>query len=183
MTFNQAIRRKRTHNQRRYNRSPKMAGCPQKTGICLRVGTTKPKKPNSAIRKIAKVRLYTGYNVRAVIPGSGFQLQEHNTVLVRAGRVRDIPGIHYRLIRNKLDLGPPSAFQRQQRRSKFGVTNWVYLIRTPGGEPWSVVSRVRTKRQYHEAEWGLPVTWAKTTSRIKTQYVPPRLQEDNDLEK
>jgi len=174
LTFNQAVRHQRKNKSRHYNRSPKMEGCPQKTGICLRVGTTKPKKPNSAIRKIAKVRLYTGYNVRAVIPGSGFQLQEHNTVLVRAGRVRDIPGIHYRLIRNKLDLGPPLTFQRQQRRSKFGVTNWVYLIRTPTGEPWSVVSRVRSKRQYHEAEWGLPVTWKKTTGRIQNQNVPPK---------
>jgi small subunit ribosomal protein S12 len=180
MTFNQAVRHQRKHHLRKYNRSPKMSYCPQKTGICLRVGTTKPKKPNSAVRKIAKVRLHTGYNVRAVIPGAGFHLQEHNTVLLRAGRVRDIPGIHYRLIRNKLDLGPPLSFQRQQRRSKFGVTNWVYLIRTPAGEPWSVVSRVRSKRQHHQAEWGLPVTWAKTGSRIRTQYVPPRTENESN---
>lgn len=118
-TFNQVLRRGRQRPPR-YNRSPKMEGCPQKTGICLKVGTTKPKKPNSAIRKIAKVRLPTGHNVRAVIPGSGFDLMEHNTVLVRAGRVRDIPGVHYRLVRNKYDLGPPHGFARQQRRSKFG---------------------------------------------------------------
>lgn len=138
-----------------------MKGCPQRAGICLRVGTTKPKKPNSAVRKIAKVSLVGGHNVRAVIPGAGFDLQEHNTVLLRAGRARDIPGVHYKLIRNKLDLDPPSGFRRTHRRSKFGVINWAYVFRTPGGEPLKVVCRLRSRRHSMQAEWGLPLTWER----------------------
>ena len=145
-----------------------MGGAPQRAGICLRVGTTKPKKPNSAIRKIAKVNLATGYNVRAVIPGSGFDLQEHNTVLLRAGRARDIPGVHYKLIRNKLDLDPPSGFQRQSRRSKFGVLNWAYVFRTPAGEPLKVACSLRARRHVMQGEWGLPLTWEKGNYSVQT---------------
>lgn len=159
MTFSQLRRARRAPPKTRYNRSPKMGACPQRSGICIRVGTTKPKKPNSAIRKIAKVNLGTGYNVRAVIPGAGFDLQEHNTVLLRAGRARDIPGVHYKLIRNKLDLDPPNAFRRSHRRSKFGVANWAYVFRTPGGEPLKVVCALRSRRHQMQAEWGLPLTW------------------------
>jgi small subunit ribosomal protein S12 len=171
-TFNQVVRGARNQELRPYNRSPKMEGCPQKMGICLKVGTTKPKKPNSAVRKIAKVRLPTGHNVRAVIPGAGFDLMEHNTVLLRAGRVRDIPGVHYRLIRNKYDLGPPHGFQRQNRRSKFGVVNWVYLIRTPTGEPLQVVSSLRSRRQMAQSEWGLPLTWERGKFKLNPRAIP-----------
>ena len=170
-TFNQVVRSARCR-PRGYNRSPKMAGCPQRQGICLKVGTTKPKKPNSAVRKIAKVRLPSGHNVRAVIPGAGFDLMEHNTVLLRAGRARDIPGVHYKLIRNKLDLGPPHAFQRQNRRSKFGVINWVYLIRTPTGEPLQVVSALRSRREMAQAEWGLPLTRETRRFKLNPRAVP-----------
>lgn len=169
-TFNQVIRGIRGR-PRRYNRSPKMEGCPQKMGICLKVGTTKPKKPNSAVRKIAKVHLPTGHNIRAVIPGAGFDLMEHNTVLVRAGRVRDIPGVHYRLIRNKYDLGPPLVV-RHQRRSKFGVVNWVYLIRKPTGEPLQVVSRLRSRREMAQSEWGLPHTREPTRFKLNPLAIP-----------
>lgn len=156
-----------------------MNRCPHKAGVCLFVGTTKPKKPNSAIRKIAKVRLATGFNVRAVIPGSGFDLQEHNTVLLRAGRARDIPGIHYKLIRNKLDLEAPFGFPRQKRRSKFGVANWAYLFRTPGGEPLKVVCSLRSRRQLLQSEWGLPLTWDKGHYSVQSESrvegtLPPR---------
>lgn len=177
-TFNQLVRRRRSPSGRKYNRSPKIQGNPARAGVCLFVGTTKPKKPNSAIRKIAKVRLSTGYNVRAVIPGSGFDLQEHNTVLLRAGRARDIPGIHYKLIRNKLDLDSPTGFQRQQRRSKFGVANWAYLFRTPEGEPLRVVCSLRSVRHSLQQEWGLPRTWGSVTpvdSHVKGT-LPPRLK-------
>lgn len=167
MTFTQLIRRTRRYSTRVYNRSPKMTGCPQRSGICIRVGTTKPKKPNSAIRKIAKVNLPTGYNVRAVIPGAGFDLQEHNTVLLRAGRARDIPGVHYKLIRNKLDLDPPTAFRRNSRRSKFGVASWAYVFRTPGGEPLKVVCALRSRRHHMQGEWRLPLTW--TTGHYSVQ--------------
>lgn len=139
-------------------------------GVCIRVGTTKPKKPNSAIRKIAKVRLASGYNVRAVIPGSGFELAEHNTVLLRAGRARDIPGIHYKLIRNKYDLNPPTGFQRHQRRSKFGVSNWVYVIRQSGsGDPVRIVSRLVSRRHTFQSEYGMPKTWEKGKYRLLTE--------------
>lgn len=151
---------------------------PQKSAVVVRVGTTKPKKPNSAVRKIAKVVLAGGRAVRAVIPGSGHDLQEHNTVLVRAGRVRDVPGVHYRLVRNKLDLDPPSGFRRQRRRSKFGVTNWAYVFRDPGGTATSITCRLRSRRQSLQAEWSLPVTWGPTGRPVApsptTRAVPRR---------
>jgi len=132
---------------------------PARAGVIIRVGTTKPKKPNSAVRKIAKVTFGDGRSVRAVIPGSGHDLQEHNTVLVRAGRVRDIPGVHYRLVRHVLDFDPPTGFRRQRRRSKFGVVNWAYLFRNEANEPARVVCRLRTRRNSLESEWSLPPTW------------------------
>ena len=169
VTFNQVVRhRARTNQATPYNRSPKMLGCPQKLGICLRVGTVPPKKPNSAIRKIAKIRLASGRDVRAVIPGSGIDLVEHNTVLLRAGRARDIPGVHYKLIRNKHDLGPPFAFPRQQRRSKFGVANWVYLVKTPTGKPHAVVCALRSRRHLFQREHGLTPTWEKGRFKVQT---------------
>jgi len=178
-TFNQLVRRRRSSSTRVYNRSPKIEGSPHKAGVCLFVGTTKPKKPNSAIRKIAKVRLASGFNVRAVIPGSGFDLQEHNTVLLRAGRARDIPGIHYKLVRNQLDLDPPTGFFRQQRRSKFGVANWAYLFRTPGGEPLRVVCSLRSVRHQLQSEWGLPLTWDSNYSVTVESRVEGTLSPSN----
>lgn len=101
------------------NRKKSLQSCPQKFGICLRVYTTTPKKPNSGIRKVAKVRLSNLKNVIANIPGIGHNLQEHSSVLVRGGRVRDIPGVQYRVIRGLLDCKPVD--QRKTSRSKYSV--------------------------------------------------------------
>jgi small subunit ribosomal protein S12 len=101
------------------NRKKSLQSCPQKFGICLRVYTTTPKKPNSGIRKVAKVRLSNLKNVIANIPGIGHNLQEHSSVLVRGGRVRDIPGVQYRVIRGLLDCKPVE--QRKTSRSKYSV--------------------------------------------------------------
>jgi small subunit ribosomal protein S12 len=101
------------------NRKRALEFCSQKSGVCTKVYTTTPKKPNSGIRKIAKVRLKTSRNLMAHIPGIGHNLQEHCSVLVRGGRVRDIPGIQYRIIRGKFDCNP--VFGRKRARSKYGV--------------------------------------------------------------
>ena len=101
------------------NRKKSLRSCPQKFGICLRVYTTTPKKPNSGIRKVAKVRLSNLKNIIANIPGIGHNLQEHSSVLVRGGRVRDIPGVQYRIIRGLLDCKPVD--QRKTSRSKYSV--------------------------------------------------------------
>lgn len=101
------------------NRKKSLQNCPQKFGICLRVYTTTPKKPNSGIRKVAKVRLSNLKNIIANIPGIGHNLQEHSSVLVRGGRVRDIPGVQYRVIRGLLDCKPVD--QRKTSRSKYSV--------------------------------------------------------------
>lgn len=139
-----------------------MRHCPQKAGVCLRVGTTKPKKPNSAVRKIAKIALVTGEKIRAVIPGSGHNLQEYHSVLVQAGRSRDIPGIHYRLIRGKGDLNLPSGFARFNRRSKFSIPNWVLQMMDSHDRTKVVFigCRLRSLRQTLEEENGLPRTWS-----------------------
>jgi len=139
-----------------------MEGCPQKTGICLRVGTTKPKKPNSAIRKIAKISLPNGYKVRAVIPGSGHSLMEYNSVWLQAGRSRDIPGIHYRLIRGKGDLGLPTGFIRHNRRSKFSIPNWTFRIldKHDDRKVLFIGNKIRSVRHMVEREYGLPLTWS-----------------------
>jgi small subunit ribosomal protein S12 len=100
-------------------RTPALQGCPQKRGVCLRVYTRSPKKPNSAIRKVAKVRLSTGADVIAAIPGIGHTLQEHALVLIRGGRVKDLPGVKYRVIRGPLDL--PGVQERRKGRSKYGT--------------------------------------------------------------
>ena len=159
MTFRQNVRHKRDHHKRRYNRSPKMDGCPMKLGVCIKVGTTKPKKPNSAIRKIAKVKLLsTMLNVRAVIPGTGYELAEHNTVALRAGRSRDIPGIHYKLIRGVADLGQPLR-ERRQRRSKFGQQQFVYVFKDEETDRVHAVAGLRSTRNRFEREHGLPLTF------------------------
>ena len=101
------------------SKSPALDGCPQKRGVCVRVYTTTPKKPNSAMRKVARVRLTNGTEVNAYIPGEGHNLQEHSIVLVRGGRVKDLPGVRYHLIRGTLDAAGVNG--RLQARSKYGA--------------------------------------------------------------
>ena len=101
------------------SKSPALDGCPQKRGVCVRVYTTTPKKPNSAMRKVARVRLTNGKEVNAYIPGEGHNLQEHSIVLVRGGRVKDLPGVRYHLVRGTLDAAGVNG--RLQGRSKYGA--------------------------------------------------------------
>tara|TARA_B100001093_G_C26164374_1_gene732921 strand:+ start:178 stop:549 length:372 start_codon:yes stop_codon:yes gene_type:complete len=117
-TINQLVRkgRKKIPNT---TKSLALQKNPQKRGVCTRVYTTKPKKPNSALRKVARVRLTNKLEVTAYIPGEGHNLQEHNSVLIRGGRVKDLPGVRYHIIRNKLDTKPVEG--RRQRRSKYGA--------------------------------------------------------------
>ena len=116
-TINQLIRKPRVSKPKR-NKVPAMEANPQKRGVCSRVYTTTPKKPNSALRKIARVRLSNGIEVTAYIPGEGHQLQEHSVVLVRGGRVKDLPGVRYHIVRGTLDTTGVS--KRAQGRSKYG---------------------------------------------------------------
>jgi len=117
-TINQLVRRARQPRVSR-NKVPAMQGCPQKRGVCTRVYTTTPKKPNSALRKVAKVRLTNGYEVVTYIPGEGHNLQEHSVVMIRGGRVKDLPGVRYHIIRGTLDT--QGVKDRRQRRSKYGA--------------------------------------------------------------
>tara|TARA_Y100000741_G_scaffold363000_1_gene350238 strand:+ start:425 stop:799 length:375 start_codon:yes stop_codon:yes gene_type:complete len=117
-TIQQLIRSQRTTNERK-TKSPALQSCPQRRGICTRVYTTTPKKPNSALRKVARVRLTTGVEVTAYIPGVGHNLQEHSVVLVRGGRVKDLPGVRYHIVRGSLDTAGVKG--RLQSRSKYGV--------------------------------------------------------------
>jgi len=117
-TINQLIRHGRSRPTSR-NKVPAMEACPQKRGVCTRVYTTTPKKPNSALRKVARVRLTNGFEVTSYIPGEGHNLQEHSVVLIRGGRVKDLPGVRYHIIRGTLDTQGVS--DRRQRRSKYGA--------------------------------------------------------------
>lgn len=117
-TIQQLIRFKRQSAIKK-TKSPALKNCPQKRGVCTRVYTTTPKKPNSATRKVARVRLTSGFEVTAYIPGIGHELQEHTAVLIRGGRVKDLPGVRYHIIRGALDSG--GVKDRTQRRSKYGV--------------------------------------------------------------
>ncbi len=117
-TINQLIRKGRKP-VRAKNKAPALKGCPQKRGVCTRVYTTTPKKPNSALRKVARVRLTNGFEVTSYIPGEGHNLQEHSVVLIRGGRVKDLPGVRYHIIRGTLDLVGVGA--RKQGRSKYGA--------------------------------------------------------------
>ena len=117
-TINQLIRKGRK-KQRRKTASPALKSCPQKRGVCTRVYTTTPKKPNSALRKVARVRLTNGYEVTSYIPGEGHNLQEHSVVMIRGGRVKDLPGVRYHVIRGVLDT--QGVKDRRQRRSKYGA--------------------------------------------------------------
>ena len=117
-TTNQLVRRGRKKAFRK-SKAPALAGCPQRRGVCLAVKTQTPKKPNSALRKVCRVRLTSGYEVTAYIPGVGHNLQEHSIVLVRGGRVKDLPGVRYHVVRGTLDsLGVDG---RKRGRSKYGV--------------------------------------------------------------
>ena len=116
-TINQLIRKGRKPLRKR-SKSPVLDSCPQKRGVCLQVKTQTPKKPNSALRKIARVRLSNGKEITAYIPGEGHNLQEHSVVLVRGGRVRDLPGVRYHILRGTLDSSGVDG--RGQSRSKYG---------------------------------------------------------------
>ena len=105
-------------------KSPALRACPQRRGVCTRVYTTTPKKPNSAIRKITRVRLTSGFEITAYIPGIGHNLQEHSVILVRGGRVKDLPGVRYKVIRGALDT--TGVKERTKSRSKYGVKNLKY---------------------------------------------------------
>ena len=117
-TINQLIKRERVI-QKNQTKSPALTSCPQKRGVCTRVYTTTPKKPNSALRKVAKVRLSNGFEVISYIPGIGHNLQEHSVVLIRGGRVKDLPGVRYHIVRGALDLQGVS--DRKQGRSIYGT--------------------------------------------------------------
>ena len=117
-TINQLIRQGRKRVKKK-NPTPALKGNPQKRGVCTRVYTTTPKKPNSALRKVARVRLTNGKEVNAYIPGEGHNLQEHSVVLIRGGRVKDLPGVRYHILRGNLDTQGVTA--RKQQRSKYGA--------------------------------------------------------------
>ncbi|HDN58523.1 MAG: 30S ribosomal protein S12 [Candidatus Neomarinimicrobiota bacterium] len=117
-TINQLVRKKRKQVVKK-SKSPALQGNPQKRGVCTRVYTTTPKKPNSALRKVAKVRLTNGYEVIAYIPGEGHNLQEHSIVLVEGGRVKDLPGVRYHIIRGTLDAA--GVEDRKNSRSRYGT--------------------------------------------------------------
>ena len=117
-TINQLVRKPRERAIEK-SKSPALNNCPQKRGVCTRVYTATPKKPNSALRKVARVRLTNGIEVSAYIPGEGHNLQEHSVVLIRGGRVKDLPGVRYHIIRGALDTVGVSG--RQQARSKYGA--------------------------------------------------------------
>ena len=117
-TINQLIRSRRSKQIKR-NKVPALENCPQKRGVCTRVYTTTPKKPNSALRKVARVKLTNGFEVTSYIPGEGHNIQEHSVVLIRGGRVKDLPGVRYHVLRGVLDT--EGVKNRKQRRSKYGA--------------------------------------------------------------
>jgi len=117
-TINQLVRKER-EKQIDKTKSPALSSCPQRRGVCTRVYTTTPKKPNSALRKVARIRLTNGFEVTSYIPGVGHNLQEHSVVLIRGGRVKDLPGVRYHTIRGTLDAA--GVKNREQSRSKYGT--------------------------------------------------------------
>lgn len=117
-TIQQLVRKGRS-SQKKKSKSPALESCPQKRGVCTRVYTTTPKKPNSALRKVAKVKLVNGFEVIAYIGGEGHNLQEHSIVLIRGGRVKDLPGVRYHIVRGSLDTA--GVADRRQSRSKYGA--------------------------------------------------------------
>lgn len=126
-------------------KSPALKSCPQRRGICTRVYTTTPKKPNSAIRKVARVKLTSGFEITAYIPGEGHSLQEHSIVLVRGGRAKDLPGVRYRIIRGALDS--TGVKNRQQGRSKYGARKPVPgVVKAGATKPGTKTSAVKNKK-------------------------------------
>ena len=117
-TISQLVRKGRKKIVKK-SKSASLVGCPQKRGVCTRVYTTTPKKPNSALRKVARIRLTNGFEVTSYIPGEGHNLQEHSVVMIRGGRVKDLPGVRYHIIRGNLDT--QGVNDRKQRRSKYGA--------------------------------------------------------------
>src|SRR6056300_60650 len=117
-TISQLVKKGRKAKKYSQN-APALKRCPQKRGVCVRVYTTTPKKPNSALRKVARVRLTNGFEVSSYIPGEGHNLQEHSVVMIRGGRVKDLPGVRYHIIRGTLDT--QGVNDRRQRRSKYGA--------------------------------------------------------------
>lgn len=117
-TINQLVKEGRKKISSK-NKAPALARCPQKRGVCVRVYTTTPKKPNSALRKVARVRLTNGFEITSYIPGEGHNLQEHSVVLIRGGRVKDLPGVRYHIVRGSLDT--TGVEKRKQSRSKYGT--------------------------------------------------------------
>ncbi|MEK7773804.1 MAG: 30S ribosomal protein S12 [Deltaproteobacteria bacterium] len=117
-TINQLVRKGRAKSKKK-TASPALENCPQKRGVCVRVYTTTPKKPNSALRKVARVRLTNGMEVTSYIPGVGHNLQEHSVVLIRGGKVKDLPGVRYHIVRGTLDT--TGVQDRKQARSKYGA--------------------------------------------------------------
>jgi small subunit ribosomal protein S12 len=124
-TIQQLIRFKRFKSNKK-TKTPALKHCPQKRGVCLRVYTTTPKKPNSALRKVARVKLTSNLEITAYIPGVGHNLQEHSVVLVRGGRIKDLPGVRYRIIRGNLDTN--GVKNRKQGRSKYGTKKLKIII-------------------------------------------------------
>nr|YP_009510909.1 ribosomal protein S12 [Gracilaria gracilis]YP_010198673.1 ribosomal protein S12 [Gracilaria pacifica]AXI96582.1 ribosomal protein S12 [Gracilaria gracilis]UAD87089.1 ribosomal protein S12 [Gracilaria pacifica] len=117
-TIQQLVRSERQKSSKK-TKSPALKGCPQRRGVCTRVYTTTPKKPNSALRKVARVRLTSGFEVTAYIPGIGHNIQEHSVVLIRGGRVKDLPGVRYHIVRGILDAS--GVKDRKKSRSKYGA--------------------------------------------------------------
>jgi small subunit ribosomal protein S12 len=117
------------NSRKKKYRSQALERCPQRRGVCFKVGFMSPKKPNSAVRKIAKVRLSTKRKILTYICGIGHNLQEHASVLVRGGRVRDLPGMHYKLIKGKYDFSWKEHFLRKESRSKYGIPSYSKIIR------------------------------------------------------
>ena len=117
-TISQLVREGRKRAKKK-SKAPALQNCPQKRGVCVRVYTTTPKKPNSALRKVARIRLTNGIEVTGYIPGEGHTLQEHSVILVRGGRVKDLPGVRYHIVRGALDTAGVAG--RTQRRSKYGA--------------------------------------------------------------
>ena len=117
-TINQLVRQGRKKIEKK-GKAPALQACPQRRGVCVRVSTATPKKPNSALRKVARVRLTNGFEVTAYIPGEGHNLQEHSVVLIRGGRVKDLPGVRYHIVRGTMDTA--GVANRKRSRSKYGA--------------------------------------------------------------
>jgi small subunit ribosomal protein S12 len=128
ITINQVVRRTSIKRKKKahYRKSPSLDCCPQKRGVCIKVRSMKPKKPNSAIRKIARVRLSNRITITAYIPGQGHNLREYSVVMVRGGRVKDLPGVRYHLVRGKYDFQVKENITRIKARSKYGVGRNTY---------------------------------------------------------